>query len=284
MCFWQDIQDGDVLEAKKFPNKTHRFAIGENGKPLAEENKPEETTKEEKPTRTFPVNNNKVWHFHPIAFVEHMKLITGGRAPWMKVVLQEALEYKGLDEDTGKLADAIQEKYHTYTGHAKATGSTSWCASFASWCLGQKNLENPKSWSSQSFLNHSSLKKSELQYGAIVVFTDCKKNGEIIYDKYKNSFGHVTFAVGQLENGKYACLGGNQGHKIKVSNYDCSGNVFAKNRQKTKWRKMTGIYVPKSYSKNSNDEFSSKDQYKTIDEANKKIIKIDIKTSKYEST
>ncbi|WP_438710348.1 hypothetical protein ACSTS3_15145 [Aquimarina muelleri] len=47
---------------------------------------------------------------------------------------------------------------------------------------------------------------------------------------------------------------------------------------------MTGIYVPKNYSKNSNDEFNEKDQYKTIDEANKKIIKIDVKTTKYEST
>jgi uncharacterized protein (TIGR02594 family) len=213
-----------------------------------------------------------------------MKLITGGRAPWMEIVLEQALKYKGLDENTGKLAIAIQKEYHTYTGHPEATGGTSWCASFASWCLGQLELKNPKSWSSQRFLNHSSLKKSELQYGAIVVFTDCKKDGEIIYDKYKNSFGHVAFAVGQLDNGKYACLGGNQGHMIKVSDYDCSGNVFAKNRAKTKWRKMTGVYVPKSYSENSNDLFTDKDQYKTIDEANKKIIKTEIKTKKYEST
>lgn len=241
-------------------------------------------TEDETPERKFPTNE-MVWHFHPIAFVEHMKLITGGRAPWMEIVIQEAIEYKGLDENTGALAKAIQEKYHTYTGHPNATGKTSWCASFASWCLGEANFKNPKSWSSQSFLKHSSMEKiEEPQYGAIVIFTDCKKNGEIIYDKYNNSFGHVAFIVGELSDGKYACLGGNQGHQIKVTPYDCSGNVFAKNRAKTEWRKMTGIFTPKRYSKNSNDEFTDKDRYKTVNEANKKIIKSDVKTSAYERT
>ncbi len=187
-----------------------------------------------------------VHYFHPIAWVKQMKLILGnGMPPWMEVALEEAIKYKGIKEDIEPLASAVQDKYHTYTGHPKSTSSDSWCASFTSWCLHQVKFDNPRSWSSQSFLNHSSLKETKIQYGAIIVFTDCKKNGDIIYDKHKNSFGHVTFVVGELESGQYACLGGNQGHKIKVSNYDCSGDVFAKNKGKTKWRKMTGIYIPK---------------------------------------
>ena len=236
------------------------------------------------PARVFPDKDN-VHHFHPIAWVKQMKLILGtGIPPWMEIAIAEAIKYKGIKEWVEPLASAVQDKYHTYTGHPKSTSGTSWCASFVSWCLHQAEFDNPKSWSSQSFLNHSSLKETKIQYGAIVVFTDCYKNGDIIYNDNDDSFGHVTFAVGQLENDKYACLGGNQGNTIKVSDYDCSGNVFAKNKKKTKWRKMTGVYIPKSYTKNPNDEFTSDDIYKDINEVNKKIIKAEVKTKKYEST
>ncbi|WP_289045319.1 hypothetical protein [uncultured Olleya sp.] len=54
LCFWDQITDGDVAEADQHYN----------GK-----EKPEEK-------RTFPVDSSSIYHFHPIAFVEHMKLIT----------------------------------------------------------------------------------------------------------------------------------------------------------------------------------------------------------------
>ncbi|WP_054850686.1 hypothetical protein [Olleya sp. ITB9] len=53
--FWDKITDGDVAEADQHYN----------GK-----EKPEEK-------RTFSVDSSSIYHFHPIAFVEHMKLIVG---------------------------------------------------------------------------------------------------------------------------------------------------------------------------------------------------------------
>ncbi|UII28973.1 CHAP domain-containing protein [Fulvivirga maritima] len=242
LSFWKDLKSGEFKKEEIDESKLWNTRLSFLPPGFSDENKEDEyipgpvgkgTPPEKDPPRTIPSSDN-VWHFHPIAFVEHMRLITGDRAPWMEIALQEALEYKGLDENTGSLAIAIQEKYHTYTGHPTTTGKISWCASFASWCLGNSNFKNPKSWSSQSFLNHSSLKKSKIQYGAIVVFTDCYENGEIKYDENGNSFGHVTFVIGKLDNGKHLCLGGNQGNKIKISDYDCSGSIFPLNRKKTK--------------------------------------------------
>ncbi|WP_438710344.1 CHAP domain-containing protein [Aquimarina muelleri] len=208
-----------------------------------------------------------------------MKLITRGRAPWVEIVLQEALKYKGLDEDTGKLAIAIQEEYHAYTGHPKATGNTSWCASFASWCLGQGGFNNPKSWSSQSFYNHNTLKKCEVMFGAIVVFTDCKKNGEILKDANGYTHGHVSFVFGLIEGDYYACLGGNQGDKLKVTKYDCSGNVFHSYTDKKgvkHYKKFRSFYVPKNYSINSNNNLKT---YSSAKEANEELLKITINES-----
>ena len=295
LCFWNEITTGDITtkEERKAaflatkPKRRRIPILPEHLRPKTEEeiiwDEEFECLEMERIPRKFPATNT-VYHFHPIAFAEQMMLITGGRAPWMEVAIAEAIKHKGLDENTGALAKAVKEQYHTYTGHSNATGKTSWCASFASWCLGQSKFDNPKSWSSQAFIDHKTVKKTEIIYGAIAVFTDCDKEGNTIYNEHGYSFGHVTFVVGSLDNGQHACIGGNQGNKIKVSNYDCSGKVFAKNRAKTKWRKLTGLYVPKKYKNNGNDDITEQDNFKTIDEANKKIIKTKVETSDYEST
>ena len=57
-----------------------------------------------------------------------------------------------IKEDVNPLAKVVKEKYHTYIGQPKASSGTSWCASFVSWCLGELEFINPKSWSSQSGL------------------------------------------------------------------------------------------------------------------------------------
>ncbi|WP_054850679.1 hypothetical protein [Olleya sp. ITB9] len=54
LCFWDQITDGDVAEADQHYN----------GK-----EKPEEK-------RTFPVDSSSIYHFHPIAFLKQIKLIT----------------------------------------------------------------------------------------------------------------------------------------------------------------------------------------------------------------
>lgn len=59
---------------------------------------PASTKKEEQPKRTFPSDSN-VYHFHPIAFVEHMKLITAPTTPpWLEVALEKAKMAGGAHE------------------------------------------------------------------------------------------------------------------------------------------------------------------------------------------
>ncbi|WP_054850682.1 hypothetical protein [Olleya sp. ITB9] len=71
LCFWDQITDGDVAEADQHYN----------GK-----EKPEEK-------RTFPVDSSSIYHFHPIAFVEHMKLITAPtQAPWVEYIYCRSLK------------------------------------------------------------------------------------------------------------------------------------------------------------------------------------------------
>ena len=59
LCFWDKITDGDIGEAKEIPRK-------------------------------FPSSSDGIYHFHPIAFVKHMKLILGNTK--LKYALDEMKE------------------------------------------------------------------------------------------------------------------------------------------------------------------------------------------------
>ncbi|WP_438710333.1 hypothetical protein ACSTS3_15060 [Aquimarina muelleri] len=69
LCFWKDIKDGEIAKPKEVKPKKKRWSLLPDDF-LAPE--PEKET-HSKP-RKFSSNPN-VWHFHPIAFVEHMKLL-----------------------------------------------------------------------------------------------------------------------------------------------------------------------------------------------------------------
>ncbi|MFL1897290.1 glycoside hydrolase family 108 protein [Aquimarina sp. 2-A2] len=83
LSFWDKIQDGPITEKTTDTSKEEepsRFSIMQETTALkqAQRKKQKEA---EVPKRTFPVSNDNVYHFHPIAFVEHMKLITTGWNP-----------------------------------------------------------------------------------------------------------------------------------------------------------------------------------------------------------
>ncbi|WP_028888915.1 C40 family peptidase [Tenacibaculum ovolyticum] len=199
------------------------------------------------------------------------------RAPWMDLVVKEAVKASGKKEWVYPLSEMV-EKYHEYTG-AKAKSSVAWCASFVSWAIGTSNIKGPKTKASRLFINHTSLKKIEKSvFGAIAVFSDCNKTGSKIF-----SSGHVAFVYGKISGETYALLGGNQGDRLKVSKYDCSGNAFFSYKDKNNkshYKIFRGFYVPKDFELNDIDKLTASDVYKSAKDANKKLLNTTIKESK----
>ncbi|MGN7989282.1 PAAR-like protein [Pedobacter sp. 22226] len=206
---------------------------------------------------------------------EDLKKVTNKRTPWMKTVINEAQLYGG------KSQSKIQSRVTAYhkVGANYSGIEDAWCSSFACWCLENSDprFETPHSPGSASFINHKTVEKCEAFYGAIATFSDCDPQGNITTGK-----GHVTFIYGKLSGDKiYAVLGGNQNNMIKVSKYDCSGNVFFSYQKKngTKiYKKFRGFFKPKGYIIKEIDKLVDSDNYNNIDDANKKIGLSSIKT------
>ncbi len=122
------------------------------------------------------------------------------------------------------------------------------------------------------------LKKVEKPvYGAITVFSDCNSKG------VSKSTGHVAFLYGKLKGKKMAVLGGNQGNKIKVTSYDCSGNTFVSYTDKKgnkHYKKFRGYYLPKKYLTSSVDLLNSMDTFNSSIEANKRATGKEISINK----
>ena len=191
-----------------------------------------------------------------------------GRAPWMEIAVNEGKQYGG------KKQSVIQDRVTQYhkEGASYDVGTDAWCSSFACWCLENSTPKfvSPHSAGSRSFINHKTVESCEPFFGAIATFSDCNKEGVV------ESSGHVTFVFGKLiDSSKYAVLGGNQGGMIKISSYDCSGNVFhshySSKRKRDIYKKFMGFFKPKGYLIKDIDKLIESDNYKAPDDANKKI-------------
>ncbi|MBS7255111.1 PAAR-like protein [Flavobacterium branchiicola] len=197
-----------------------------------------------------------------------------GRAPWMEVAVTEAKKYGG------KKQDIIQSRVTLYhkEGANYNVGTDAWCSSFACWCLENSSpkYNSPHSAGSRSFIDHKTVIRSEVFFGAIATFSDCSKDGVV------ESSGHVTFVYGKLADEKYAVLGGNQGGMIKVSPYDCSGNVFyshySSKRKREIYKKFIGFFKPIDFEIKNIDKLTESDNYLSVDDANKKIGLGEVKT------
>lgn len=198
-----------------------------------------------------------------------------GRVSWMKIALEEAKSYGGKYE--GTIDERIQ-LYHKDGGSSPGSGSgTSWCASFVCWCLEQSGNKSPKSAGSRMFLDSNKVEKCDVFYGAVAIFSDCDSTGTRIQSK-----GHATFIFGELpEADIYACLGGNQGDMLKISKYNCSGNVFISyvSRGVTHYKIFRGFYKPKGYEIKEIDKLNKNDKYASADEASKEVLKLNIKSN-----
>ena len=191
--------------------------------------------------------------------------------PWMKIAIEEARVYGGKNE---KIIDKRIREYHSKGGGAPGFGSgTAWCASFICWCLIQAGSSDIQTAASKDFANDKRFELSDPFLGAIVVFSDCSSDGTV-FDS-----GHVSFVVGKSSDSKmYYCLGGNQNQMLKVSIYNCSGDIFKSLDGK---RKARGFYKPKNF----NIKNYKMETFKNISEANRKILELDVNSpDKDEST
>lgn len=195
-----------------------------------------------------------------------------GKAPWMDVAIAEAKIYGGKKEGN---IDSRIKTYHKDGGGLDAGSGTAWCASFVCWCLEQKNYKSPHSAGSRMFLTSTDAEQCDVFYGAVAVFSDCDSTGTRM-----DTSGHCTFVFGKLPGSNiYAVLGGNQGDMLKMSPYDCSGNVFVswKERDGTKHYKIfRGFYKPKGYIIKENDKLTTNDNYQSADKASTTALNLNI--------
>lgn len=214
--------------------------------------------------------------------------LTSSRAPWMEVVITEARAAGGVKETQSPLRQMIEDKYHDYAERRTATAERAWCASFVSWVLGQLGLDNPKSVSSYEFIDTRGeffTKIDKPVYGAIATWADYTEAHKRKYT------GHVTFVFGKFSNSestnRYLFLGGNQGDMIKVTDYDCTGNIFYcyKKSDGTKvYRKFMGYFMPNNYNVTAADELGSDDTYDSKESANLRATSVALATTHGEST
>lgn len=123
---------------------------------------------------------------------------------WLKTAYKEI----GTLEQAGPKHNARIIEYHKSTSLKANDDETPWCSSFVNWCLMQNGIKGTDSAAARSFLNYG-LKITEPAYGCIVVL----KRGN------NNKSGHVGFLI-DCTTDKISILGGNQGNKVSVSNFE----------------------------------------------------------------
>lgn len=198
--------------------------------------------------------------------------------PWMEIALAEAKKAKFIKETLSPTSE-MANKYHTYVGLPKATGSTAWCSSFVSWCLNEVGQKNAKSAGSQSVLwNEGKLFKriEEPVYGCIVLMTNyVKSTGK------SNSHGHVTFLYGVDSNGDLICLGGNQGDRLKYSRYYTNkvNHTFTQKGVKVE-QKFNGFFLPINYPEAQSKQPELVDMTKLNNELAGKTVKSNVNNEK----
>ena len=169
------------------------------------------------------------------------------RIPWMKYAFEEIR--RKICAISGKKSNPRIDEYFNATTNGKGLDDNiNWCGAFISWCFAQagydyeysynKNSETYKKkrlqenscravlWSWEGSKLASPWKKIKTPIMGAVAVRENVKGTEIDPENSKyGSDGHVTFVIGETDNGKYYyCLGGNQGGKkgarcVQVSKY-----------------------------------------------------------------
>ena len=180
-----------------------------------------------------------------------------GRAPWMKIALEEYRKYKGIKETVNPLADRVREYHKIGSSSPKFGPDKPWCASFVNWVLKQAKVKNWGTASSQGPITDKQkrMKKIDIPvYGAIIMLTNYQKG-----TMQSIGQGHVTFLYGETEDGKhYIGLGGNQGDSITLGKFKKTGISYS---SKTFDQRFVALYLPSDYVIKESDKLTKKDIY-----------------------
>jgi len=128
----------------------------------------------------------------------------------MNPVLEIALQEYGVKEIPGPVHNNRIVQYAKEVGMSSIDNDeTSWCSVFVNWCAFRAGYEYTRSASARSWLSIG----EEIyipRLGDIVVFWR---------ESLSSWKGHVGIFIAQNENTVF-CLGGNQGDKVQISEYD----------------------------------------------------------------
>jgi uncharacterized protein (TIGR02594 family) len=144
--------------------------------------------------------------------------------PW----IEHARPLIGLHEIVGTKHNPIILKMWTAIRAPFSDDETPWCAAFVGSQLESVGIRSTRSAGALSYRNFGKGVSSPC-YGAIAVKPRMNARGHVIG-------GHVTFVVGQDNNGNLICLGGNQNNQVSLATY--SRRMF------TDFRFPIGPWVP----------------------------------------
>ncbi|MCE3608297.1 TIGR02594 family protein [Massilia sp. P8910] len=108
--------------------------------------------------------------------------------------------------------------YHSTTEGGGAPDQTAWCSSFVNYCVEQAGLTGTNSKRARSWHDD--------HWGQEV--TDDPRTGDIVVWQRQSptdNGGHVGFFVEKINNDVIRVLGGNQGQRVKMSDYPVDGTL-----------------------------------------------------------
>lgn len=127
-----------------------------------------------------------------------------GPTPWLAWMK----DHIGEKEQTGAPATEFDKEVFSHTGYGSLDGIMEpGCAATACAALEETGFKSPHNAGAESFRHYGVA--CELKPGAIIGFNWKGIAG--------NSADHVTFCDHVVSDSLVACLGGNQGHEVKVS-------------------------------------------------------------------
>lgn len=112
--------------------------------------------------------------------------------------------------------------------------STAWCAVTLSATLKRCGYKYIKTMSALNYANYGTevtytKNPTDREKELISILTNAEK-GDILVFSRGGAFGHVGVFSGEFDvvSGKFGCLGGNQGNRIKLSYFNIRGNTYLK--------------------------------------------------------
>lgn len=124
--------------------------------------------------------------------------------PWLEVAMEEL----GVCEYPGKKHNPRIVEYHRTTTLKATSDEVPWCSAFVGWCLEQVGIVGTRSAAARSWMQWGAA-HLQAQRGSIVVFRRGSNPAQ----------GHVAFFLERVGDSLVKVLGGNQGNRVSVANY-----------------------------------------------------------------